>query len=428
MRLKADRVLARGGLSVVSRLSVGWIRPLAVLGAFVAVSAGAQELYQKRPGANTRWATFENPTAGKGTAASDNKTAKGHAFEPFAAGETKTLLSVTGSGSVRRIWITLPDRDPKTLRSTRLDMFWDGAKSPAVSVPLGDFFGAIHGRAARLENELFVNPEGRSLNSYIPMPFRRSARITLTNESGRNIDALFYDVDVLMTEKPDPDALYFHAIFRRERWTELGRDFEILPLVRGEGRFLGVHFGVTTSPEITGWWGEGEVKMYIDGDSHLPTIAGTGTEDYIGTGWGQGLYQSRFQGCTVADKEARQYAFYRYHIPDPVYFHKDIRVTIQQIGGDTKANVLQMLRQGVNIRPVSVANKASFQKLLDLPAGYDLNHDPAPDDAWVNMFQRQDVSAVALFYLDSPENGLPPIPSVQMRTEGLPTPAENRTP
>jgi hypothetical protein len=103
-------------------------------------------------------------------------------------------------------------------------------------------------------------------------------------------------------------------------------------------------------------------------------------------------------------------------------------VTIQQIGGDTKTNVLKMLQQGADIRPVSVSDKASFEKLLDLPPGYDLKKDPAPDTAWVNMLQKQDVSAVALFYLDSPENGLPSIPSVQVRTEALPIPAENKEP
>ena len=252
------------------------------------------------------------------------------------------------------------------------------------------------------------------------MPFRRGARITLTNESSRDMDSLFYDVDVLMIDRPDPDALYFHAIFRRQRWTEPGQDFEILPRVRGEGRFLGVHFGVITAPDVTGWWGEGEVKMYLDGDETLPTIAGTGTEDYIGTGWGQNLFQTRYEGCTLADEKTRQYAFYRYHIPDPVYFHKDARVTIQQIGGDQKANVVKMLQQGVNIRPVSIAYKDQFKPLLDLPPGFDLAKDPAPDNAWVNMYERQDVSAVALFYLDSPENGLPAIPSVDLRREALP--------
>jgi hypothetical protein len=379
----------------------------------------AQELYTRQPGSNTRWATFENPTAGKGTAAAENKTAKGHAFESFADGETKTLLNITGSGSIRRIWITLPNRDPQTLRSLRLEMFWDGAAKPAVSVPLGDFFGAIHGRASRLDNELFVNPEGRSFNCYIPMPYRRSARITLTNESGHGIDALFYDVDVLTRDKPDPSALYFHAIFRRERWTKPGRDFEILPRVSGEGRFLGVHYGVITAPEITGWFGEGEVKMYIDGDTSLPTIAGTGTEDYIGTGWGQSLFQSRFQGCTVADENARQYAFYRYHIPDPVYFHKDMRITIQQMGGDKKSNVVRMLAAGADIRPVSISDKAKFTRLLDHPI--DLARDASPGDSWVNMYQRQDVSAVALFYLDAPVNGLPPIPPAAQRREALPS-------
>ncbi len=292
-----------------------------------------QELYRRRPDADTRWASFENPSAAKGKAAADNKTAKGHAFEPFRSGETKVLLDVKGSGTIRRIWMTLPERDPQMLRSLRLDMFWDGSPQPAVSVPMGDFFGAILGRAVRLENELFANPEGRSFNCYIPMPFRSAARIVITNESGRDLDSFFYDVDVLMTSRPDPDALYFHAAFRRERWTELGRDFELLPRVRGEGRFLGVHVGVITPQDVTGWYGEGEVKMYIDGDSDLPTIAGTGSEDYIGTGWGQGLFQNRYQGSTVADGTAHQWAFYRYHVPDPVYFHKDLRVTLQQIGG-----------------------------------------------------------------------------------------------
>ncbi len=137
-----------------------------------ALAAPAQELYRKQPDANTLWATFENPSAAKGAAAGENHTAKGHAFDSFRVGETKVLLNLAGSGSVRHIWITLPDRDPVTLRAVRLEMFWDGAAKPAVSVPMGDFFGAIHGRATRLENELFSNPEGRSFNCYIPMPFQ----------------------------------------------------------------------------------------------------------------------------------------------------------------------------------------------------------------------------------------------------------------
>ena len=360
----------------------------------------AQELYRKQPGAQTRWATFENPTAAKGAAASENKTAKGHPFEYFAKGSTKTLLNITGAGAVRRIWITIPDRDPKTLRSLKLEMFWDGATKPAVSVPLGDFFGAILGKAVKLENELFVNPEGRSFNCYIPMPFRKSARITLTNDGEKDVANLFYDVDVLLNTTPDPSVLYFHATFRQQRYTTPGKDFEILPKVSGEGRFLGAHIGVIMAPEITGWFGEGEVKMYLDGDTTLPTIAGTGTEDYIGTGWGQAAFQSRYMGCTLADEKTHEYGFYRYHVPDPVYFHKDIRVTIQQMGGDSKKNVLKMLDAGADIRPVTVDGKTML-KALETP-GFDLRKDTSPDDAWVNFYQRQDVSAIALFYLDTP--------------------------
>lgn len=383
-------------------------------------SASGQELYRRQPGVQTRWASFENPTAAKGAAAAENRTAKGRAFEPFSAGETKTLLDVNGSGVVRRMWMTLPIRDQRMLRSLRLEMFWDGARTPAVSVPLGDFFGAIHGRASRLENEFFVNPEGRSFNCYIPMPFRKAARITVTNDSDRPMDSFFYDVDFLLTSKPDPEALYFHATFSRVRWTLPGGDFEILPRVKGEGRFLGVHYGVITHESYTGWWGEGEVKMYLDGDTTLPTLAGTGTEDYIGTGWGQGLYQTRFQGCTVADAKTREYAFYRYHVADPVYFHQDLRVTMQQIGGDTKENVLKLMSRGAKLQPVSIADGPRFKKLLDQPAGHSLAGDPAPPNAWVNFYQMQDVSAVALFYLNTPVNGLPAIPPPAARTAALP--------
>lgn len=379
----------------------------------------ASDLAKRRPGAHTRWSSFENPTAGKGVGGSENRGAKGHAFDSIAAGETKTLLSVTGPGEIRRIWATIKDRDPEMLRSLRLDIYWDGKRTPAVSVPFGDFFGAILGRFGPFESELFSSPEGRSFNCYIPMPFRSGARVTVTNESSRNITHIFYDIDLLVLDKPDPDSLYFHAVWRRERWTTLGRDFELLPQVRGEGRFLGVHVGVMTHPDNIGWWGEGEVKMYMDGDRELPTIVGTGTEDYIGTGWGQGVYKHRYQGSTVSDNKTGQYAFYRYHIPDPVYFHQELRVTMQQIGGDTKAKMIAMQKRGVAMRPVSIDEGGKLTGLNKPGEAVQLDTLKAPDDAWVNVYRRDDWSAVALFYLDSPENGLPPLASVEKRTEAL---------
>ncbi|MBI2432072.1 MAG: DUF2961 domain-containing protein, partial [Candidatus Hydrogenedentes bacterium] len=279
-----------------------------------------------------------------------------------------------------------------------------------------DFFCAILGHMAKFENEFFSNPEGRSFNCYVPMPFRTGARITLTNESGRNLEKLFYDIDFTIEPAQPEAALYFHATWRRERWTELRKDFEILSRVTGSGRFLGANIGVITHPDNAGWWGEGEVKMYLDGDGEFPTIVGTGTEDYIGTGWGQGEYAHRYQGCLQADGKAGHFSFYRYHVPDPVYFHQDIRVTIQQMGGAGKKQVLELLEKNVPVVPVSVNPDNAFIPLLDPPR--DLKDQSIPD-GWTNMYRQDDFSAVAYFYLNRAENGLPELASVAKRVEGL---------
>jgi hypothetical protein len=159
--------------------------------------------------------------------------------------------------------------------------------------------------------------------------------------------------------------------------------------------------------------------MYIDGDGAFPTLAGTGTEDYFGTGWGQGTFSQRYQGCLIADETKEQYAFYRYHVPDPVYFDKEIRVTIQQMGGDGKTSVLQMLKEGVPIVPVSVAYGDTFVKLLEGEKPVDLETHDSPSGAWTNYFRQDDVCATAFFYLDRPENGLPPLAPVAERIAGM---------
>ncbi len=385
-----------------------------------ALPGAPEALYRKAPGAQTRWASFENPSAAKGAGGASNRGAKGHAFDIVRAGETVPLLDITGSGVVNRIWATVSRRDSLFLRQLRIDMYWDGAQTPAVSAPFGDFFGDILGRMRPFENELFSNPEGRSFNCCIPMPFRTGARITVTNESDTDLPHLFYDVNVTLTEKPDPEALYFHAVWRRERPTVLGRDFEILPAVEGSGRFLGTHIGVVSNPENIGWWGEGEVKMYLDGDTEHPTIVGTGTEDYIGTGWGLGLYANRFQGCLLADNDKGLYGFYRYHVPDPVYFSTGCRVTMQQIGGASKPEVIAAMHRGMKARPVTIDGGGGdkFTRLLEQEPEKDLS-DPSLPDGWTNFYREDDWSAVAFFYLDRPENGLPPLAGVAERTVGI---------
>ncbi len=377
-------------------------------------------IYEKPNNVITRWSSFENLNGVKGMGGMSNKTAKGHAFDSFEAGECKTLLNVSGSGMITRMWFTIDNRTTESLRSLRLDIYWDDAPTPAVSVPFGDFFNAMLEGPSAYENELFANPEGRSFNCYIPMPFHKSAKVNVTNDSKNKLNLLFYDIDYLLGVKHKKNVLYFHSIWRRENPTELKKDFEILPKIKGSGIFLGTNIAIILNKENLGWWGEGEVKMYIDGDTKYPTIVGTGTEDYIGTGWGQGRYSGRYQGCLVANEKSGYFTFYRYHVPDPVYFDNEIKVTIQQIGGDNKTNVIKMLKNGKpKIQPISLAWADKFVRLLDAAEPVDIEKHDSPPNSWCNYYRQDDVSAVAFFYLDKPENGLPGLAPLTERLAGL---------
>lgn len=379
-------------------------------------AAIAQELYTFPADIETRWTSFENSSGARGAGGSENKKAKGHPAEFMAPGETKTLLNFTGAGTIRRIWITVSNRSQANLRALKIEMYWDGAAKPAVSVPLGDFFGVGLGRKTSFQNALFSDPEGRSFNCYIPMPFQKGARVILVNESKANIH-LFYDIDFLKVKEQAPGTLYFHAFWSRDQKPELAKDFNILPAVKGKGRYLGMNMGIITDPLYQkSWWGEGEVKIYLDGDKDLPTLNGSGTEDYIGTGWGQGIFAHDFQGCLVADTLTREWAFYRYHVPDPVYFQSECRVSIQLMGGDGLRKVREYKAHGAELIPVTVGLENSLVKLLDKPIALE---DKSFPDGWVNFYRRDDVSATAYFYLDKPEHGLPSLAPVQQRIAGL---------
>jgi hypothetical protein len=294
------------------------------------------ELFSFPEGMETRWTSPENPRGERGAGGQHNVGRKGRACQTVAVGEVVVLAEEAAGvcGTIRRLWLTIDDRSPEMLRGLRFECFWDGAETPAVSAPLGDFFGIGLGRTAVFESVFFSSPEGRSFNCCLPMPFRNGMRITLTNDSGKDLAFLFYDVNYTVGDSHPDDVLYLHALYRRENPTTLQRDYEILPTVTGRGRFLGANIGVRTDKARYGgtWWGEGEVKIYLDGDTEFPTLCGTGTEDYIGTAWGQGQYAHRYQGCPIADGTTGEYCFYRYHVPDPIYFRENIRVTIQQIG------------------------------------------------------------------------------------------------
>jgi Protein of unknown function (DUF2961) len=376
-------------------------------------------LYQFDPNVSTRWSSSENANGVPGQGGKENDGGKGHAFDNIKAGDTHTLLDVKGTGMVTRMWITVADRSATMLRSLKFNIYWDGSPKPAVSVPFGDFFSVGLGRTAAFQNAFFVNAEGRSFQCFIPMPFKSSARITVTNESGKDLTHIFYDIDYQFEKEWNPDNLYFHSYWSRDTATVLTKDFELMPAIEGKGRYLGVNVGVNANP-IYGksWWGEGEVKIYLDTDTEYPTLNGTGTEDYIGTGWGQGAYANLYAGCLIADEQRKQWSFYRLHVPDPVYFNTKCKVALQQIGGSMKSEVIEMQKAGAKLIPVTIDEGGKLHKLYKKGQVADLEV-PGLPDGWVNFYRIDDVSATAYFYLDRPENALPELQPVSYRTSRL---------
>jgi hypothetical protein len=363
-----------------------------------------------------RWVSFENITGSKGMGGMENNGAKGHACDSITAGSTKRLLYMQGPGVINRIWITIIDRSPEMLRSLIINIYWDNEEKPAVSVPFGDFFGIGLGKTAVYENILFSNPEGRSFNSFIQMPFKKAAKIEIVNQSDKDLQMIFFDIDLQLLKRWDDDYLYFHSYWHRDTTTILEKDFEIMPEVIGKGRFLGSNISVNANPVYKDcWWGEGEVKIYINGDKGYPTLVGTGTEDYIGTAWGQGQFCSRYAGCLIADGKNLQWAFYRYHIDDPVYFKTDCKVTIQQIGGNIKSQVIALQKQKADLIPVTIHNVPVMLQIYKKDTKINLE-DPSYPEAWTNFYRSDDLAATAYFYLDKPTNDLPPLQSIKVRT------------
>jgi hypothetical protein len=220
-------------------------------------------------------------------------------------------------------------------------MHWDGDAAPAVEVPVGDFFCSGWGEFAQVNSlPIAVNPHG-GFNSYWPLPFRRAARITLENLADEPA-IVYYQVDYELTEVPD-DAGYLHAQWRRSNPLPDREVHPILGRVEGSGQYVGTYlaWGVNNS----GWWGEGELKVYLDGDEEFPTICGTGTEDYFGGAWnfdvpGQGYttYSTPFLGLHQVSRpdgvyrSQQRFGMYRWHVADPIRFGSDVRVTIQALG------------------------------------------------------------------------------------------------
>ena len=372
----------------------------------------------------TRWVSAENPKGLKGKAAMSNKGAKGDAYTLIAPNSTKVIFDQKGSGIITKIWSANSLVSVKKhRRNVLINMYWDDSKKPAVSVPFSDFFGLGLGLMRPFESVFFSSPEGRSHNCFIPMPYKKAAKIEIVNESDAII-MFYYQIDFLKNVNLGKEDLYFHAYWHRDIKTTQGVDFEILPKVKGRGRYLGTNIGVIGDSIYKGtWFGEGEVKVYLDGDNQYPTLAGTGTEDYIGTGWGQGEYQNKVQGSIVSDKEHDIYAFYRYHTTDPVYFHKDCRVTLQQIGNSQRNNLRRIRKKGGKFKVLwSYVQKDGLnasKRYLDMENPPQLEDEDFPNEVSTNFYRSDDVSATAYFYLNKPTNDLPTIQPQKERTKEM---------
>lgn len=379
-----------------------------------AAGIGVPDAWYEMPDAplQTRWYTFENRDGAKGAAAKERFGRKGAPATGLPKGASLVLTDIQGSGTIRHIWMTTFDHgSPEALRGLKIEMYWDGSKTPAVQAPLGDFFCHSLGHNVAFKNACFASPEGRSFNCYIPMPFRTAAKIVLINESGKD-NGVYYEVDATLGDRHDANTMYFHSCWRRENLTTLRQDMTILPHVEGRGRFLGCNLGVRLHPSCTNfWWGEGEVKVYLDGDQDNPTLCGTGTEDYICTGYGQGIFNLPFSGNQYISAKKDAYGFYRFHIPDPVYFHKDIRVTIQVMGGPSYKAMLEAMDKDPTLRFMKAGDGTQYYTREELQK--------EPNRAEV-MERIDDHCATAYWYMDKPENGLPPIAPFAERIKDIP--------
>jgi hypothetical protein len=249
---------------------------------------------------------------------------------------TFTLAEITGPGQIQHIWMT----PTGNWRFSILRFYWDDETTPSVEVPVGDFFGMGWGEYAHLNSlAVTVNP-GSAFNCYWPMPFRRKCRITMENLDEREM-RLYYQVDYTLTDVPT-DAAYLHAQFRRDHSNHEKQPVTLVDGVKGKGQYVGTYlaWGVANN----GWWGEGEIKFYLDGDRDFPTIIGTGTEDYFCGSYnfdrgGQYVpFSTAYAGLPQVIKPdgtykaSQRFGLYRWHLTDPIRFDQNLRVTIQDLG------------------------------------------------------------------------------------------------
>ncbi len=286
-------------------------------------------------------------TTGTGANASRD-LGKGWKVSPSVVIKSKTTYTVAeidGSGSIQHIWMT----PTGNWRNSIIRFYWDDEATPSVEAPVGDFFCTGWGQYAQLNSlAVTVNP-GSAFNCYWPMPFRKKCRITMENIDDKDM-VLYYQVDYILTEVPS-DAAYFHAQFNRTNPLPLKTDYVLVNGIKGRGQYVGTY--IAWGVHNNGWWGEGEIKFFMDGDTQYPTICGTGTEDYF---CGSYDFDTRSKNAAGVEEVnytefstayagfhqvikgdghysvSQRFGMYRWHITDPIRFEKDLKVTIQALG------------------------------------------------------------------------------------------------
>ena len=299
----------------------------------------------------TRSISAENRTGGKGRGGmavtgtgehAARELGRGWKISPsirIRAGETALLGQAEGSGIINHIWLTIGSKSPAVLRRFILRIYWDSAENPAVECPVGDFFASANPDFWQVSSLAVCRNPRSGYNCYWPMPFHGGFRITAENLDDTDL-TLYYQIDYELTGLP-AGALYFHARFSRTNPLPYGEVYTILQRICGRGNYVGTYmvWGVNSN----GWWGEGEIKFYMDGDTEFPTICGTGTEDYFCGSYnfdvnGQYLpFSSPYSGfypwpTDATYKSQKRFSMYRWHLFDPIRFEEDLRVTIQALG------------------------------------------------------------------------------------------------
>jgi hypothetical protein len=347
--VKRRDLLTTIGASSLFGLSGGLPARAAEARSFSGLTSGVGDLYRLSR-ARTRSISPENFTGAKGGggqategtgARAARDLGKGWKVSPsvgIKAGETFTLADISGPGAIQHIWMTPTGH----WRFQILRIYWDGEATPSVEVPVGDFFASGWGKHGQISSlAVAVNP-GSAFNSYWTMPFRKSCRMTITNVGPKDV-TLYYQITYALTDVPE-DAAYFHAQFRRANPLPYKSVYTILENVKGEGHYVGTHlaWGVKNN----GWWGEGEIKFYMDGDTDFPTICGTGTEDYFCGSYDfenqethrYEEFTTPYTGLSLVTRpdglyqSQERFSLYRWHIMDPIRFSQDLRVTIQALG------------------------------------------------------------------------------------------------